>query len=134
MTSPMREGRDPSWLEAYDRLSEDARMRVIRAVSSGQVVVDPQEAVVAAVLARRMQRAIRRQAMLLLPVQVVLAMVWLTLALRGRLPSLAALFWTGALIVLVVFVPVVLRRRYLQVRRAAEANQWSTTPRTGAGQ
>jgi hypothetical protein len=101
MDDRTRQGRNPEWRLAFeDRLGADARTHIRRAVKRGQGVPDPDEAAVAAGLARREQRA----------VLVQVAFLW---------------FWAAAWGTLVVVVPFVLWRRFRLAHRAAEANDLS---------
>ena len=123
-----RQGRNPEWRLAFeDRLGADARTRIRRAVKRGQRVPDPDEAAVAAGLARREQRAVLLQARIFLPFQVVFASIWLAsmLSPQRRVPLASLWFWAGVWVTLVVVVPFVLWRRFRLAHRAAEANDLS---------
>jgi hypothetical protein len=125
MDDRIRQGRDPQWRLAFqDRLDEAARARVRHAVRRGGSVADPNEAAVAAGLARRRQRMLRCQALIVLPLQVGLALTWLLVLLPpAQLPAAFRWFWVAVLILLVGVAPLVLRHRYLIARRAAHANE-----------
>ena len=124
MDDRIQQGRDPAWRLAFeDRLDDAARVRVHRAVRNGDSVGDPDEAAVAAGFARREQRRVLRLGLVLLPVQIAIAVVWVRLFVVGRLPAAFGWFWVGVLVVLMGVVPFVLRRRQQVARRAAEANE-----------
>jgi hypothetical protein len=124
MDDRIQQGRDPEWRLAFeDRLDNAARVRVRRAVRYGESVSDPDEAAVAAGFARREQRRVLRLGLVLVPVQVAIAVVWVRLFMVGRLPAAFGWFWVGVLVVLMGVVPLVLRRRRHVARRAAEANE-----------
>jgi hypothetical protein len=123
--NPIRQGRDPEWRFAFEhRLDTDARTRIRQAVNRGQSVTDPNEAAVAAGLARRDQRAARRHGFIFLPIQVVFASVWLAWMLdhERRVPVAFLWFWAAVWIVLVGVAPFLIWRRIRIARRAAEAN------------
>jgi ATP/ADP translocase len=61
--------------------------------------------------------------MVVLPVQLTVAVVWVWLFVAGRLSAALGWFWVAVLGVLMGVVPLVLRRRQQVARRAAEANQ-----------
>jgi uncharacterized membrane protein len=86
-------------------------------------VDDPDEAAVAVGLARREQRNLLRLQLILLPIQVVIALAWVVVFVRGSLSAIFGWFWVAVLIVLMAVVPFVLRRRQQVARRAAEANE-----------
>jgi hypothetical protein len=124
MDDRIQQGRDPEWRLAFeDRLDDAARARVRRAVRSGGNVGDPDEATVAAGFARREQRRVLFLGLILLPIQIAIAAVWVRFFLVGALAATFGWFWVAALVVLVGVVPFVLRRRHQVARRAAEANQ-----------
>jgi len=89
-----------------------------------QSVADPNEAAVAAGLARRDQRAARRHGFIFLPIQVVFASVWLawTLSPERRVPVAFLWLWAAIWIVLVGVAPFLIWRRIRMARHAAEAN------------
>jgi hypothetical protein len=121
----IRQGRNPEWRLAFeDQLGADARTGIRRAVRRGQSVPDPDEAAVAAGLARREQRVGLLQAWIFLPFQVVVASIWLAgmLSPQRRVPVAFLWFWAAVWVTLVVVVPFVLWRRFRLARRAAEAN------------
>ena len=125
MDNPIRQGRDPEWRLAFEhRLDTDARTRIRQAVSRGQSVTDPNEAIVAAGLARRDQRAARRHGIIFLPIQVVFASVWLAwmFSPQRQVPVAFLWFWASAWIVLVGVAPFLIWRRIRMARHAAEAN------------
>jgi hypothetical protein len=129
MDSRIRQGRDPEWRLAFEhRLGADARTRIRQAVNRGQSVADPNEAAVAAGLARRDQRAARRHGFIFLPIQVVFASVWLAWMLdqQRRVPVAFLWFWAAAWIVLVGGAPFLIWRRLRIARRAADANDQVT--------
>jgi hypothetical protein len=124
MDDSIQQGRDPEWRLAFeDRLDDTARARIRRAVKNGESVGDPDLAAVAAGLARREQRRVLLQGLVLLPVQLVMAVVWVRLFLLGQLPDAFGWFWVAALLVLIGVVPFVLHRRHQVAGRAAEANE-----------
>jgi hypothetical protein len=125
MDDRIRQGRNPEWRLAFeDQLGADARTRIRRAVKRGQSVADPEDASVAAGLARRKQRAVLLQARLFLPFQVVVASVWLAwmLSPQRRVPVGFLWFWAAAWVALVGGAPFVLWRRFRIACRAVEAN------------
>ena len=120
----IRQGRGPEWRLAFeDHLNDAARARIRRAVRDGDSVGDPDEAAVAAGFARREQRRLLFLGLVLLPVQIAIAVVWVRLFVVGKLPAAFGWFWVGVLVVLMGLVPLVLRRRQHVARRAAEANE-----------
>lgn len=124
MDDRIQQGRDPEWRLAFeDRLDDAARARIRRAVSNGDSVGDPGEAAVAVGLARREQRRLLLLGLVLLPVQLAVAVVWVWLFVVGRLSAALGWFWVAVLLVLMAVMPLVLRRRQQIARRAAEANQ-----------
>ena len=124
MDDLIQQGRDPEWRLAFeDRLDDAARARIRRAVKNGRSVDDPDQAAVAAGLARREQRRILLLGLLLLPVQLAIAVVWVRLFVVGGLPDLFGWFWVAVLLVLIGAVPFALRRRHHVAVRAAEANE-----------
>jgi hypothetical protein len=125
MDDRIRLGRLPEWRLAFeDRLGADARTRIRRAVKRGQSVPDPDEAAVAAGLARREQRAVLLQARIFLPIQVVFASIWLAWMLNPQRPvSTASLwFWAAGWVTLVVVAPFVLWRQFRIAHRAIAPN------------
>jgi hypothetical protein len=125
MDKEIRQGRDPEWRFAFEHhLGADARTRIRRAVNRGQSVADPNEAAVAAGLARRDQRAARRHGFIFLPIQVVFASVWLawTLSPERRVPVAFLWLWAAIWIVLVGVAPFLIWWRLRIAHRAAEAN------------
>jgi hypothetical protein len=128
MDDRIRQGRDPEWRLAFqDRLDEAARARVRHAVRRGGSVADPNEAAVAAGLARRQQRTLLCQALIVLPLQVGLTLIWLFVLLPpAQLPAAFRWFWAAVLTLLVGVAPLVLRHRYLIARRAAHVNEQAT--------
>jgi hypothetical protein len=63
-----------------------------------------------------------RHALIVLPLQVGLAVTWLSMLLPpARLPAAFRWFWAAVLIVLFGVAPLVLRYRYLIARHAIEA-------------
>ena len=134
-TAPMddriRQGRNPEWRHAYeDRLRADARTSIRRAVHRGQSVSDPDQAAIAAGLARRDQRTFRRHGFILLPLQVGFASVWLVWMLdaQRRVPVAFLWLWAAIWIALVTVGPFVLWRRFRTARRAAQANDRGCPP------
>jgi hypothetical protein len=124
MDDMIQQGRDPEWRLAFeDRLDGDARARVRRAVKNGQSVDDPEQAPIAVGLARREQRRINVLRLILLPVQLVIAVVWVGLFVVGRLSPAFGWFWVVVLLVLMGVVPFTLRRRHQVASRAAAANE-----------
>jgi hypothetical protein len=124
MDDRIQQGRDPEWRLAFeDRLDDAARARIRRAVSNGASVGDPDEAGVAVGLARREQRRLLLLGLVVLPVQLTVAVVWVWLFVVGRLSAALGWFWVAVLGVLMGVVPLVLRRRQQVAHRAAEANQ-----------
>ena len=124
MDDMIQQGRDPDWRLAFeDHLDDAARARVRRAVKNGQSVDDPDHAAIAAGLARREQRRVLFLALVLLPVQLVIAIVWVRTFMVGALPAVFGWFWVAVLLVLIGVVPFVLRRRHHLAGRAAAANQ-----------
>jgi hypothetical protein len=124
MDDRIQQGRDPEWRLAFEgSLDDAAQARVRRAVRSGDSVEDPEEAAVAVGLARREQRRVLRLRLILLPLQIAIAVVWVLLFVVGRLPAVFGWFWVAVLFVLMAVVPFVLRRRDHVARRAAEANE-----------
>jgi hypothetical protein len=125
MDDRIRQGRNPHWRLAFeDQLGADARTRIRQAVKRGQSVADPEEAAVAAGLARRERRTVLLHARLFLPFQVVVASVWLAWMLtpQRRLPVGFLWFWAAAWVALVGGAPFVLWRRFRIARRAADTN------------
>jgi uncharacterized membrane protein len=125
MDSRVQQGRDPEWRLAFEHhLGVDARTRIRQAVTRGQSVAHPNEAAVAAGLARRDQRAARRHGFIFLPLQVVFASVWLAWMLRQprQLPVAFLWLWAAIWIVLVAVAPFLIWRRIRIARRAAQAN------------
>ena len=124
MNDLIQQGRDPDWRLAFeDRLDDAARARIRRAFRSGGSVGDPDEAAVAAGFARREQRRVLVLGLILLPIQIAIAAVWVRFFLVGALPAAFGWFWVAVLLALVGVVPFVLRHRHHVARRAAEANQ-----------
>jgi hypothetical protein len=124
MDDRVQQGRDPEWRLAFEgRLDDAARARVRRAVKNGESVDDPEQAAVAAGLARRDQRRLLLLALVLFPAHLVIAGLWVRLFLVGRLPAPFGWFWVAWLLVLIAVVPFVLRRRHHIAGRAAEANE-----------
>jgi hypothetical protein len=123
MDDRIQQGRDPEWRLAFEDRLDDARARVRRAVRSGGSVRGPDEAAVAAGFARREQRRVRLLGLILLPIQIAIAAVWVRFFLVGALPAAFGWFWVATLVVLVGVAPFVLRRRHQVARRAADANQ-----------
>jgi len=124
MDDLIRQGRDPEWRIAFeDHLDDAAQSRIRRAVKNGESVDDPGQAAIAAGLARREQRRIQFLRLVLLPVQLVIAVVWVGLFVVGRLPAAFGWFWAAVLLVLMGVVPFTLRRRHQVAGRAAEANE-----------
>ena len=124
MDDRIQQGRDPEWRLAFeDRLDAAAQARVRRAVKSGAKIGDPDEAAVAVGLARREQRTVLRLGLILLPLQIAIAAVWVLLFVVGRQPAVFGWFWVAVLLVLMGVVPFALRRRQHVARRAAEANE-----------
>jgi hypothetical protein len=122
----IRQGRDPEWRLVFDdRLDNAARDRIRRAVRAASAVADPDEAAVAAGFARREQRRVWFLGLIVLPLQLAMALVYVVSFLAGtlRLPAAVGWFWVAVLLVLVGAVPVALRRRYQRARRAADANE-----------
>jgi hypothetical protein len=125
MVDRIRQGRNPEWRLAFeDRLGADARTRIRRAVHRGHSVSDPDEAVIAAGLARRDQRTFRLHGFILLPLQVGFAAVWLVWMLdsQRRLPVAFLWLWASIWVTLVTVGPFMLWRRFRMSRRAAQAN------------
>jgi hypothetical protein len=93
-------------------------------VHRGQSLSDPDEAAIAAGLARRDQRTFRRHGFILLPLQVGIASVWLVWMLdaQRRVPVAFLWLWTAIWIALVTVGPFMLWRRFHTARRAAQAN------------
>jgi hypothetical protein len=88
MDSVIQQGRDPEWRLAFeDRLDEAARARVRSAVKNGESVDEPNQASIAAGLARREQRRVLLLGLVLLPVQLGVAVFWVRLFVTGRLPA-----------------------------------------------
>jgi hypothetical protein len=124
MDDRIQQGFNPEWRLAFeDRLDDAARLRIRRAVSNGGSVGDPGEAALAAGFARRQQRRTLLLGLVLLPLQIAIAAVWVRQFLLGALPAVFGWFWVAALVVLIAVVPVVLGRRYQVARRAATANE-----------
>jgi hypothetical protein len=124
MDDMIQQGRDPEWRLAFeDRLDDDARARIRRAVKNGQSVDDPDQAPIAVGLARREQRRIQFLRLVLLPIQLVVAVVWVGLFVIGRLPAAFGWFWVAVLVVLMVVVPFTLRRRHQVAGRALAGNE-----------
>jgi hypothetical protein len=124
MDDRIQQGRDPEWRLAFeDHLDDAARARIRRAVSNGASVGDPDEAAVAVGLARREQRRLLLLGLVVLPVQLTVAVVWVWLFVAGRLSAALGWFWVAVLGVPMGVVPLVLRRRQQVARRAAETNQ-----------
>ena len=93
------------------------------AVTAAERLTDPTEAAIAVGLARRQQRMVRRDALIVLPLQIGLAITWLWMLLPpARLPVAFRWFWAVVLALLVGVVPLVLRHRYLEARRTIAAN------------
>jgi hypothetical protein len=121
----IRQCRNPEWRLAFeDHLRAEARTRIRRAVNRGKSVSDPDEAAIAAGLARRNQRAFRRYGYILLPLQVGFASVWLVWMLdaQRRVPVAFLWLWAAIWMALVTVGPFVLWRRFRTARRAAQAN------------
>ena len=124
MDDKIQQGRDPEWRLAFeDRLDDAARVRVRRAVKNGSSVSDPDEAAIAVGLARREERTVLRLGLILLPVQMAIAVMWVFFFVAGALPPVFGWFWVAVLLVLMAVVPFVLRRRRHVARQAVEANQ-----------
>jgi hypothetical protein len=124
MDDMIQQGRNPDWRLAFeDHLDDAARAHIRRVVKNGGSVDDPDQAVVAAGLARREQRRVLILGLVLLPFQLVVAVIWLRLFVVGRLPAAFGWFWVAVLVVLIGVVPFVLNRRHHLARRAAEANE-----------
>jgi hypothetical protein len=125
MDDRIRQGRDPEWRLAFqDHLSDAARARVRQAVRRGGSLADPNEAAIAAGLARREQHMLLRHALIVLPVQIGLTLTWLAVLLPpARLPTAFRWCWAAVLTLLLGVAPLVLRHRYLITRRATEANE-----------
>jgi hypothetical protein len=125
MDDRIRQGHDPQWRVAFQQhLDQAARARVRQAVRRGDWLADPNEAAVAAGLARRRQRMTLCHALAILPLEVGLAVTWLVLVLPpARLPVAFRWFWAAVLIVLAGVAPLGLRRRYQIARHATEANE-----------
>ena len=120
MDSVIQQGRDPEWRLAFeDRLDEAARARVRSAVKNGESVDEPNQASIAAGLARREQRRVLLLGLVLLPVQLGVAVFWVRLFVTGRLPAVFGWFWIAVLLMLIGVVPFVLRRRHQVASRAA---------------
>jgi hypothetical protein len=113
MDDRIRQGRDPEWrLAVQDRLDQAARARVRHAIRRGSSLADPNEAAVAAGLARRQQRMLLLQAWIVLPLQVGLTLTWLlVLPPPARLPAAFRWFWAVVLTLLVCVAPLVLWHR-----------------------
>jgi hypothetical protein len=124
MNNRIRQGHDPDWrLAFHDRLDTAAQARVRHAVTAVDCLADPTEAAIAVGLARRQQRMLFRHALIVLPLQIGLAITWLWMLLPpARLPVAFRWFWVVVLTLLVGVVPLVLRHRYVEARRAIEAN------------
>lgn len=124
MDDKIQQGRDPEWRLAFeDRLDDAAQARVRRAVKNGASVSDPDEAAIAVGLARREERTVLRLGLILLPIQVAIAVVWVFFFVAGGLPTIFGWFWVAVLLVVMVVVPFMLRRRRHVARQAVEANQ-----------
>jgi hypothetical protein len=124
MDDMIQQGRDPEWRLAFeDRLDDDARARIRDAVKHGQSVGNPDQAAIAVGLARREQRRIQFLRLILLPIQLVIAILWVGLFVVGRLPATFGWFWLAVLLVLMAIVPFTLRRRHQVADRAAAANE-----------
>ena len=123
MDSVIQQGRDPEGRLAFeDRLDEAARARVRSAVKNGESVDEPNQASIAAGLARREQRRVLLLGLVLLPVQLGVAVFWVRLFVTGRLPAVFGWFWIAVLLMLIGVVPFVLRRRHQVASRAAAVN------------
>ena len=133
MDDRIRQGRNPNWRLAFEDHSAEARGRIRRAVNRGQGVADPEEAAIAAGLARRDQRAFRRHGFIFLPLQVGIAAVWLAWMLDSQRRVSVALLWLWATIsvTLVTVGPFILWRRFRIARRAAELNDQVARPSNG---
>ena len=124
MDDMIQQGRDPEWRLAFeDHLDNAARARLRHAVKNGQSVDNPGQAAIAVGLARREQRRIQFLRLVLLPVQLLIAVIWVRLFLVGRLPAAFGWFWVAVLLVLMGVVPFTLRRRHQVAGRAIEANE-----------
>ena len=124
MYDRIRQGRDPEWRLAFeDRLDDAAQTRVRHAVKNGASVSDPDEAVIAVGLACREERTVLRLGLVLLPIQIAIAVMWVFSFVAGGLPAAFGWFWVAVLLVLMGVVPLVLRRRRHVARRAVEANE-----------
>jgi hypothetical protein len=124
MDDMIQQGRNPEWRLAFeDRLDDAARTRIRRAVKDGAGVDDPDQAAVAAGFARRERRRILILGLILLPVQLAIAVVWVRLFVAGRLPAPFGWFWVAVLLLLIGVVPFVIRQRHHVAGRAAEANE-----------
>ena len=130
MDDRIQQGRDPDWRLAFeDRLDDAARAHIRRAVRNGQRVDEPDHAAIAAGLARREQRRVLFLALVLLPVQLVIAVVWVRTFMVRALPNVFGWFWVAVLAVLIGIVPFTLRRRHQVAGRAAAANERIARPR-----
>jgi hypothetical protein len=124
MDDRIRHGHDPEWQRAFQHLDQAGRARVRQAVSGGGSLPDPTEAAVAAGLARRQQRMLLRQTLIMLPLQVGLAVTWLGVLLPpARLPTGFRWCWAAVLTLLLGLAPVLLWRRYQTARHAANNNE-----------
>jgi nitrate reductase NapE component len=83
----------------------------------------PDHAAIATGLAHREQRRVLFLALVLLPVQLAIAVVWVRTFLAGALPNVFGWFWVAVLAVLIGIVPFTLRRRHQVAGRAAAANE-----------
>jgi Zn-dependent membrane protease YugP len=124
MDDMIQQGRDPEWrLTFEDHLDDAARAQLRRAVKNGQSVDSPDQAAIAVGLARREQRRIQFLRLVLLPVQLLIAVMWMGLFVVGRLPAAFGWFWAAVLLALIGVVPFTLRRRHQVAGRAVEANE-----------
>jgi hypothetical protein len=124
MDDMIQRGRDPEWRLAFEEgLDDTARAQLRRAVKNGQSVDNPDQAAIAVGLARREQRRIQFLRLVLLPVQLLVAVMWVGFFVVGRLPPAFGWFWVAVLLVLMGVVPFTLRRRHQVAGRAVEANE-----------
>jgi Zn-dependent membrane protease YugP len=124
MDDMIQQGRDPEWRLAFEEhLDDAARAQLRRAVRNGQSVDNPDQAAIAVGLARREQRRIQFLRLVLLPVQLLIAAIWVSLFVVGRLPAAFGWFWVAVLLVLMAVVPFTLRRRHQVAGRAVEVNE-----------
>jgi hypothetical protein len=139
MDSVIQQGRDPEWRLAFgDRLDEAARARVRSAVKNGESVDEPNQASIAAGLARREQRRVLLLGLVLLPVQLGVAVFWVRLFVTGRLPAVFGWFWIAVLVGYVkAFMQLagtregVRRAGRVDARRLGHPGRGQSTGRTG---